>query len=226
MIKKILLYVLLVVILFCVACQKNEFKNIDSYFSSSNEIQNNKILNDDLFNIKIENAIEIVKSKIMSTHEFYYDCENVSDYNGEIYYVVHVYSLSIPLDEEKTQMTYTYGWYYVNVKTGDAYKAYTALIEDLIPLNKMMEIIQSNNDFNKKEKCIDETVHNIIPNAGEYCIVFLCEREGVEYYIIKAYLSSNNSTTDFLTDKYYAIQKNNLFVYWWDIKNDFFVRVE
>lgn len=70
-----------------------------------------------------KDAINTITKKIGNNNgSRFIEIDRSETADGVDYYVVHAYSLGKPLDEEGTQMTYTYGWYYVNKKTGQAYE--------------------------------------------------------------------------------------------------------
>lgn len=119
------------VVLLLTSCKTNNDNN------SSEKNINSDVLSSMQTSLSEEDAVDLITKIIGNANG-----KRIIDINGSktvdnvVYYVVHAYSLSIPLDEEGTQISYTYGWYYVNRLTGQAYE-YDMTSEEfkLNPLN-------------------------------------------------------------------------------------------
>lgn len=80
--------------------------------------------------ISEEDAIKIVADAIGADSDSKtIEVDGIKSESGKDFYVVHVYSLSPPLDEEGLQMTFTYNWYNVDIYSGELFPVFPELLQ-------------------------------------------------------------------------------------------------
>lgn len=163
-------------------------------------------------NISEEQAFDLLSTRFSDKQWVFENERTITHDDGRSYYLIHAYDASIN-DESAGTVSYTMGWFCVDLSTGRLYEAYAALDECLIPIDTIEYIHE--NDAEYKYINSNDILKSQYPNVEFYTNTTQVKKDSRIYNIV---------FTESDPIKLYCVDAETNEIYLWNIYEDVLVK--